>query len=166
MIIGIGGVSRAGKTKLANRLKAKYESEGKTVDIFPLDDYVKAKEEIPTIKDRIDWEHPDGIDFKSLCNTINLAKSRYDIIIAEGHLIFSDEELNKLFERKLFLRIKRDIFLDRRKRETRWGEEPDWYINYVWDAYVEHGTYEHIPMQIIDSNEEIPEDQLEILANT
>ncbi len=165
MIIGIGGVSRAGKTELANRLKEKYEAEGKSVDIFALDDFVKAKEHIPTIQDRIDWEHPDGIDFKSLYDTIKLAKSRYDIIIAEGHLIFSDNLLNSIFDKKLFLEIDRDVFLERRRRETRWGEEPEWYINYVWEAYQKYGSYQDIEKHVINSNDKIPAHELELLAS-
>ena len=164
MIIGIGGVSRAGKSELAHRLKAIFESEGKTVDIFALDDFVKAKEDIPMVKDRIDWEHPEGIDYKSLFDTVKLAKSRYDVIITEGHLIFSDENLNQLFDRKLFLRIKRDVFLERRKRETRWGEEPDWYLNHVWDAYLEFGQYPEINKEVLDCNDLIPDKEVDLLA--
>ena len=47
MIIGIGGVSRAGKSTLAEKLKVHLEKAGKSVDIFCQDEYVKPKISIP-----------------------------------------------------------------------------------------------------------------------
>ena len=97
MIIAIGGVSQAGKTTLATRLKTKFESEGKTVDIFQLDDFVKSKDELPTVQ-RI--QSIGSILMALIINrfieTLQLASGRYDVIIAEGHLIYCNNELNRI----------------------------------------------------------------------
>ena len=55
--IGIGGVSRAGKTTLSNYVQNLYPNKKSL--IIPMDEYVHDKEKIPRIKDRIDWEHHD-----------------------------------------------------------------------------------------------------------
>ncbi len=162
MIIAIGGVSQAGKTTLANRLKAKFETEGKTVDIFQLDDFVKSKDELPTINDTIDWEHPDGIDYKSFNETLQLASGRYDIIIAEGHLIYCNDDLNKIFDKCIFLEIDRNTFLERRRKETRWGEEPEWYYDHVWTSYTQFGKCPEIEVKTIQSFSQIPEKELSV----
>ena len=72
MIIGIGGVSRAGKTTLANLLKKRLK--GKTISILNQDEFVK-KAGLPEINNHIDWEHPDSMDWISLRKKIK-AESR------------------------------------------------------------------------------------------
>ncbi|MEL6252490.1 MAG: hypothetical protein AAFR87_10815, partial [Bacteroidota bacterium] len=60
MLIGIGGLSRSGKTKLAKRVKGLYKEQ--KVILLHQDDFVKAEEDIPLIQNHIDWEVPESID--------------------------------------------------------------------------------------------------------
>ena len=108
--IGIGGVSRAGKTTLATYIKDLYPN--KKTHIISMDDYVHEPDKIPRIKDRIDWE---------------------------GILIFYSEEVNKLFDKRIFIDIPKSLFYIRRRNDTRWGKEPRWYIDYVWESYLKYG---------------------------
>lgn len=142
--IGIGGVSRAGKTYLSNFIKSLYPS--KSIFLIEMDDYVRDEADIPKVRNHTDWEHPISIDFERIKSVLKEAILKYDIVITEGILIFYSEELNKLFDKRIFINVPKTIFYKRRKEETRWGLEPDWYLNYVWESYLKYG-------KLTDSND-------------
>lgn len=139
MIIGIGGVSRSGKTTRALELKTTYEQEGKTVAVLHQDDFTQPKRLIPRIRYKIDWEHPGSMDFRRLEKAILEAREKYDIVIAEGILVFYDPAVDALFDERILLEIDRDTFMERRAKEIRWGREPRWYLEYVWESYLRWG---------------------------
>ena len=139
MVIGIGGVSRSGKTTRALDLQASFEKAGKTAVVLHQDDYTRPKRLIPRIRYKIDWEHPGSMDFRRLEKAILDARAQYDVVIAEGILVFYDPAVNALFDERYLMEIDRNTFLDRRTKETRWGREPRWYIEYVWDSYLRWG---------------------------
>jgi nicotinamide/nicotinate riboside kinase len=139
MIIGIGGVSRSGKTTLALEMKASYEAKGHRVVVLHQDDFVQPEDKIPLIHDRIDWECPASMDFERLHAAITEAAQRADYVIAEGILVFYDPKVNALFDERILLEIDRDTFLERRALETRWGVEPLWFREYVWESYLKYG---------------------------
>jgi len=63
MIIGIGGVSRAGKSTLSELLQKRFEQIGKSTAIIEQDKYINKVEDIPKIRDKTDWESPLSINF-------------------------------------------------------------------------------------------------------
>ena len=136
-MIGIGGVSRAGKTTLSNYILNLYPNKKSL--IIAMDDYVIDQDKIPRIKDRIDWETPASVDYDRIANKIAASVSEYDLVITEGILIFYSEELNKLFDKRIFIDIPKSLFYIRRHSDKRWGEEPKWYIDYVWESYTKYG---------------------------
>jgi uridine kinase len=135
--IGIGGVSRAGKTTLSNYIVSLYPNRKSL--IIAMDDYVNEQEKIPRIKDRIDWETPDSVDYKKIEEKIEDSLNEYDLVITEGILIFYSEELNRLFDKRIFIDIPKSLFYIRRHSDKRWGEEPKWYVDYVWESYKKFG---------------------------
>jgi uridine kinase len=135
--IGIGGVSRAGKTTLSNYIVSLYPNKKSL--IIAMDDYVNEQEKIPRIKDRIDWETPDSVDYKKIEEKIEDSLNEYDLVITEGILIFYSEELNRLFDKRIFIDIPKSLFYIRRHSDRRWGEEPKWYVDYVWESYIKYG---------------------------
>jgi nicotinamide/nicotinate riboside kinase len=135
--IGVGGVSRAGKTTFSNYMTSLYK--GKKSLVISMDDYVHEKEKIPMIKDRIDWETPASVDYDRLKTKIEDSVKEYDLVITEGILIFYSEEVNKLFDKRVFLDIPKSLFYQRRHSDKRWGEEPKWYLDYVWESYLKYG---------------------------
>lgn len=135
--IGIGGVSRAGKTSLSNYIKKLYPS--KSIFIIQMDEYVKDEADIPVVKDHIDWEHPISVDYDKISKVLKEAIQTHDIVITEGILIFYSKELNELFDKRIFIDIPKTVFYKRKKEDKRWGEEPDWYIDYIWDSYLKYG---------------------------
>lgn len=139
MVIGIGGVSRSGKTTRALELKTAFEKQGKTVAVIHQDDFTQPKRLIPRIRYKIDWEHPGSMDLRRFEKAILNARDQYDMVIAEGILVFYDPAVNALFDERIFMEIDRDTFLERRSKEIRWGREPRWYLEYVWDSYLRWG---------------------------
>lgn len=135
--IGIGGVSRAGKTTLSNYIQSLYPS--KSTILIEMDDFVKNESDIPKVRNHIDWEHPVSIDFERLKTALNKALATYDIVITEGILIFYSKEINKLFDKRIFINVPKSIFKKRRLDDKRWGTEPEWYFDYVWESYLKYG---------------------------
>lgn len=139
MVIGIGGVSRSGKTTRALELQAQYQQQGKTVAVLHQDDYTQPKKKIPRVRYKIDWEHPGSMDFRRFEQAILDAQQAHDVVIAEGILAFYDPAVNALFDERIFMEIDRETFLERRSKEVRWGREPRWYLEYVWESYLRWG---------------------------
>lgn len=137
IIVGIGGVSRAGKTFLAG-LISQYSTSIST-KIFPQDEYVKPIPEIPLIKGHVNWESPESIDFPRYKNAILTASAQSDIIIAEGLLALYDPRIVQLFDKIIFISLTFDEFKHRKHTDLRWGKEPEWYIRHIWNSYLRYG---------------------------
>lgn len=139
MIIGIGGVSRAGKTTLAERLKEAFEEQGKQTEVFCQDDFIKPKVSLPKVEGIPDWERPSCIKWDLL--TKNIEKSEAEIKIVEGLFSFYPASLRATYDMKIFVDIPKDLFEERRKQDHPWTpeEEPDWYIEHVWRSFKKYG---------------------------
>ncbi len=139
LIIGIGGCSRSGKTSLARKIKEQLSNQ--RVLLLEMDYFVLPESKIPKIKDHTDWERPESIDIKRLCQAIEDHRKDYDVIVVEGILVFAFEELRKLFDTTVWMQISKETFLERRKVETRWGKDPDWFLEHVWNSFLKYGQY-------------------------
>lgn len=138
MIIGIGGVSRAGKTSLAFKIR---EWMGYNyVSVIHQDEYVRKDDKMPKIKEHIDWEHPDSLDFSGIIDKIKEESTKNKIIVVEGLMVFWNEQLLSLFDKKIYIKISKNTFLSRKTLDNRWGDEPDWYIEHIWGAHFQYGT--------------------------
>jgi nicotinamide/nicotinate riboside kinase len=139
MIIGIGGVSRSGKSTLANLLVTHFRKNGQKAIIFHQDDFVFSETKIPKIRNRTDWESPQSIDFQLYKEVLELFQERFDVVIAEGLFAFYDDTINELYNHKFLVKISKRTFLIRRAMDTRWGYEPTWFIDHVWLSYLKYG---------------------------
>ncbi len=137
-IIAIGGVSRAGKSFLADRLATQLGRD--SVRILCQDDFVLPVGQIPMVRDHIDWETPASIDFNRLRQTL-AASGAFAWVIVEGLLVFSDPQLFRTYDFTIFIDIPKDLFLTRKATDLRWGAEPDWYIEYIWESFLDHGQF-------------------------
>jgi uridine kinase len=140
MIIGIGGVSRSGKSNLALQIRNLFLHHGKNVQIISQDDYVHPEEKIPLIHGRVDWECPESIDFQKLREAVMDASRLFDHVIIEGLFAYSDPETNGLYDIQFFMEISRPVFLKRKSVDHRWGNEPSWYIDHIWESYLKYGS--------------------------
>lgn len=136
MKIGIGGVSRAGKTTLAKKISDHFPDQKRV--ILHQDDYINAGYDIPQIQERIDWEVPESIDFVRLKYDFRWLYENVDIVIIEGIFAFYDDQINEMYDKKIFVDLGYKNFIDRKNHDTRWGYEPQWYIEHIWDSYQKH----------------------------
>jgi uridine kinase len=133
ILIGVAGGSGAGKSTICYKLVDEYPN---VYEIINLDDYQKKKTEsnLPTVDGKINWDHPDIIDWskliqdvKELLNgrsiTIDVWSHRSNlnyavhrkmikrtinpkhIILLEGYLALHNSELNRLYAKKFYLDI-------------------------------------------------------------
>lgn len=143
-ILGIAGGTASGKTTVAKKLKELAEPYGK-VAMLRLDDYYKDMSHL-CLEERkkINFDHPDSYDFElilkhinDLLNGIPVKKPIYDfvisvrtketelvepsdVIIIEGIMIFTCEELRNMFDMKIYVDTPDDIrFIRRLKRDIR-----------------------------------------------
>lgn len=139
MITSIGGISRSGKSFLAEKLKELLEKEGNTVKVLDQDDFVYPEEDIPLIRDHIDWEVPESIDWDRFKDTITDAVEIFDHVIVEGLMVFWNPSLRSLYNKCIFIKLSRAEFMHRKQSDLRWGKEPDWYVEHIWDSYKKYG---------------------------
>jgi nicotinamide/nicotinate riboside kinase len=139
MIIGIGGISRSGKSILAKKLKEEFEKQHMKTVILEQDVFVLPEQSIPMIRDHVDWEVPESIDWIRLKEAIAQQNEDNEVVIVEGLMAFWDKSLLKMYDRRIFLDLDRDSFMARKRTDLRWGLEPDWYIEHIWNSFLVYG---------------------------
>jgi uridine kinase len=131
IIIGIAGVSESGKSTLTEALETEFQKRAKQVDVFDIDQFTIEESLIPKINDRINWEVPESIDWKKLLSHIE--ESKADLIIVEGIFAYHSSLLGR-YNKTILLEVDYETFMKRRKAESRWGDEPQWYMDHVWNS--------------------------------
>lgn len=161
MIIGIGGISRSGKTSLSRFLKN--ELHKKTAEIH-LDDYIKDSSHwdffirypvfyLSKLHARFNMEHPNTIDFNRLYEDIVRCEEEYEVVIAEGFLITYDSRIKKLIDKYIHIALSKNIFTQRRTKDFKTNL---WYANHVWTNFMKHGTnYEDLNHIILNGDDGI-----------
>lgn len=137
MILGIGGCSNAGKSTLALEIQNILGAD--KVCILGQDDFMYPKEELTKIQDHIDWEIPSTLNLEKYLSAISKAQEQYEYVIAEGLFAFHFEELNAIYDLKIFIELNKYDFFDRKILDLRWGKEEEWYIQHIWDSYQKYG---------------------------
>ena len=126
LVIGIAGGSGSGKTTVVNAITEKLKER---VVVIPQDSYYKDSSHLPMEeRQRINFDHPDAIDFKLLCEQlqelkngktieqpvysyITFSRSKNEtvtvepaeVIIIEGILVFTCKELRNQMDIKIFV---------------------------------------------------------------
>ncbi len=136
MIVGIGGSSNSGKSTLANELALYYKDY--KVKILCQDDFVISHDLLTRVNGHIDWEQPSTIEIENYIDAVKKANETYDLVICEGLFAFWFSALNRLYEKKIFLKIDKKSFKNRKIKDLRWGKEPDWYIEHIWDSHIKY----------------------------
>ena len=49
--------------------------------------------------------------------------------------MFYDDRLNQLYDKMIYLTISKETFLERKSKDLRWGKEPGWYMEHIWDSH-------------------------------
>ena len=140
-LFGIVGVSRSGKSFLAKGILDHYTRSGLKVKTLDQDDYVFHGSKIPIINNHVNWECPESIDFVRFKHAISESLKVNDVTIAEGLMVFWDPDIFNLFDYKIFIELSREVFIKRKQADLRWGKEPNWYIDHIWDANLQYGQF-------------------------
>lgn len=150
--IGIGGVSSSGKSTLSKLLAEELANDYPNIKILSQDDFTVEIEKLPKINGENDWDHPESIDWKKLreryfdlCNTS-------DLVILEGLFVYYDNQISNSYDIPIFLKIPKEKFMERRRREKRWGSEKEWYLKHVWQAYLKYGLPDRDVIEIKGSS--------------
>ncbi len=109
-IIGIAGISGSGKTTISKKLAKRFNAK-----IIHLDDYWKYHKatKLPPRKEWKKWEHPNSTDFnKALKELVKLKNNKY--IIVEGIHTFSNSNLRKLLDFKIYYSVPNYLVIKRR----------------------------------------------------
>ncbi len=147
-LILIAGVSRSGKTTLTKYLNEHLNN----CLVIHQDRLVLPKAQIPKVRDRIDWERPESIDWTNLFRLLTESASSYDYIIVEGIFALSNKKLVEQSDYSIALEIDKESYLERRKLETRWGTEPAWFLEHVWDSHLKYHNPYNIEIDTILTN--------------
>ena len=134
-LVGLGGVSRAGKTTLAHALC----TSSSNITLIELDRFTLPAPQMPRINGRYDWEHPHSVDWPGVMAKIESENIPGQLILIEGILAFTHPRLNARYDGGLFMNLNHREYLVSRRQEKRWGAEPSWYLDYVWDAHLVYG---------------------------
>ena len=139
VIIGIAGGSGSGKTTITKRITERFPNE---VSVIYHDDYYKAHDDMPFEQRKLlNYDHPESFETSLLTEHLRILKNggeidcpTYDysqhnlmhgvthrikpnkVIIVEGILILSEEELRDLFDIKIFVDTDADVRILRRLR--------------------------------------------------
>jgi nicotinamide/nicotinate riboside kinase len=148
--IGIGGVSRSGKTFLADLLRSSISDS----IVIHQDMYIPDKSEIPRIKNHIDWERPEAIDWISFRSAIDSAIISGKTTIVEGLFAFQNPSIVEFYNKSIFIDLSKQEFIRRKRTDMRWGKEPEWYISHIWDGYMKYGQlHDHTPNPLLIDGE-------------
>ncbi len=156
MIIGIGGCSRSGKSTLARDLVWHFRNQNKRAITLSQDDFVLNINDIPTINDRTDWDSPASLNFELMYQTVAYLNQYFEVVILEGHFVFSDFNLKQLFDYQIFIQLSEITFRQRRAAETRWGQEPGWFVSHVWNSFIEYGQPSFLDTNLLTISGEKP----------
>lgn len=142
IIIGIAGPSASGKSLLANTIVSELGSD--QVVVISEDSYYKDNSHLTFAeREHINYDHPDSLDHVLLSNHLRrlqrgesveipvyshskharMSNTRligpHAIIVLEGILLFSDSELRKIMDIRIFMSAPLDVCLTRRiKRDV------------------------------------------------
>jgi len=137
ILIGICGGTGSGKSTVARKIEKYFEKTG--VVNMSVDSYYKNHADLNFEKrSKINFDHPDSIDFELLYNNLNSIKKNIkitqpiysykvhkrlkkkklitpkEIIIIEGLHVFYNDKINKLLDLKIFLDVDNKTRLERR----------------------------------------------------
>lgn len=130
-LILISGFSQSGKSSLASWLTSVLPSSIH----LEQDSFVLPAHKIPTLSNRTDWESPKSIDWKNWNQRIRQELKHPQYILAEGLFVRHDQTAVQKAALIIQLTIPYAIFLQRRKNNQRWGHEPEWYLQHVWESH-------------------------------
>lgn len=140
--IAVAGPSGAGKSLFCRILQSRYSN----ISRLKLDDFFKDIEDVPTIDNCINWDHPDSLKWEPMIEAAKDLKagqhaivphySRMDnrqvgekcvfpaeVMLFDGFMTLVNPELRELIDLKLYFDLSEDSQIKRRKMRQPWVKE-------------------------------------------
>lgn len=158
LIIGVCGRSCSGKSTVIKELEEKYKGQFLHIN---QDKFFKVKAD--------NWERPEALRFDKLIEAITLLKEGekafipthrwtevfdreikpHKVIIVEGYLLFVNKELNKLFDKKIWVDVSDVNLLYRRIKRFNELNQLDYAMNVVIPESKKYETIQRKEADII-----------------
>ncbi|MFQ3235053.1 MAG: uridine kinase [Paraglaciecola sp.] len=141
LVIAISGASGSGKSLFTENLLKEFSEDGKAVQILREDHYYRAQDHLPMVeREKNNYDHPKAFEHELLVEHLQALKNwesvdypRYcykthtrlaqteklmsaPVIIIEGIMLLANQQLQPLFDIKIFVDTPLDICLLRRMK--------------------------------------------------
>ncbi|KAL3866375.1 hypothetical protein ACJMK2_043678 [Sinanodonta woodiana] len=147
LLIGISGTTNSGKTTLAIQLVQKIPG----CDIIHQDQYFvtpgdRRLEYVPEVNHH-NWEAYSALDMDKMTYDVKARKKLLEkshgsgpvILLVEGFNFYGYHPVAALMDKKYFLKVSRDVCLERRRKRTYNPPDPPHYFEkVVWPMYEKH----------------------------
>ncbi|MCD8539074.1 MAG: hypothetical protein LRY55_04400 [Leadbetterella sp.] len=60
-------------------------------------------------------------------------------MVIDGLFAFYDSRLCDLYNKRIFVSVSKETFLQRKEEDLRWGDIPRWYFDHIWESYLLYG---------------------------
>ena len=58
----------------------------------------------------------------------------------------------------IYLTLKEETFLERKRKDLRWGREPEWYIDHIWKSHLMYREEQEVLDKMLIISGEYPVD--------
>jgi uridine kinase len=141
LVIAISGASGSGKSLFTENLLKEFSEDGKPVQILREDHYYRAQDHLPMVeREKNNYDHPkafehellvehlqalknwESVDYPSYCYKTHTRLAQTErlmsapVIIIEGIMLLANQQLQPLFDIKIFVDTPLDICLLRRMK--------------------------------------------------
>ena len=153
--VGIAGISRSGKSTMANRLAAELDCPVIGIDSYQIGTIRKTKE---NGEEWEDWEDPAGHDLERFYQDLLRLKQGDGVVVAEGFLLYHDPRIVQALDLKLHLDLPKEVAKARRAATKNLTPNFEEYYEHIWSAYFEYNDLSSPNIHFIDataSSEEV-----------
>lgn len=134
LIIGIGGISRSGKSTLTERLSKHYKCPSISIDNFL---FTAVSEQFTTTT--IHWESAMCCCFDDFYKEIFklVTAGTAQMIILEGYLLYQRYDINNLYDLKIMLKMSKEGAYNRLlKMRPGLINSREWYDKIMWEEFI------------------------------
>jgi nicotinamide/nicotinate riboside kinase len=144
VLVGISGCTSAGKTTLTNKLISEFL--GTSCSINQDEYYFEEKSgQLEYLNDvnYYNYESVSGIDMVKLREDIiklSTGEKKYKYIILDGFLLYEDDALYKMLDKKYFIHVDEETCRSRRHGRVYSGlyDPPKYFEKYIWPNYLKY----------------------------